>query len=325
VADTSGSSRPLKRVSEGVDLTRKMLAHAEALAEETAAAALFVYTDAIREADWQPPPVLKGRVIYATRSEEERVALVDELKQAIKIPGVALTRMGQVKVAVFLALSQGLVQGGDRVVCLAGDRESGSLDTVLVMEIGREFDVFGDGGDPLSSSEGEVVSDVSPEVLARVVEIAADLGSEGREGKAVGALFVVGDSEKVLPLTRQRILNPFHGYPEAKRNLLDVSLEETLKELATVDGAFVVRGDGVVLSSGTYLKTTSVPEESLPRGLGARHQAAAAITFVTSCFAVTVSQSTGTVTVFRNGRIVTEMEKPTKAREQGKGKAKGKG
>ena len=310
MADTSGSSRPLKRVSEGVDLTRSLLAHAEALAEETSAAAVFVYTDALRDVAWTPPAQLRGRVIYATRNEEERVKLIDEQKQAIKIPSVALTRMGQVKVAVFLALSQGLVEGGDRVVCLAGARETGSLDTVLVMEIGREFDVFGRSGDSLSSSsEGEVVSDVSPEVLARVVEIAADLGSEGREGKAVGALFVVGDSERVVPLTRQRILNPFHGYPEDKRNVLDVQLEETIKELATVDGAFVIRGDGVVLSSGTYLKTTSVPEESLPRGLGARHQAAAAITFVTHCFAVTVSQSTGTVTVFRKGRIVTEIER----------------
>lgn len=319
MADSSGSSRPLQRIAEGVDLTKRMLAHAEALAEETVAAAVFVYTEALKETEWTPPPHLKGRVIYATRSEEERAALVDAQKLAIKVPSVDLTRMGQVKVAVFLALSQGLVQGGDRVVCLAGAREAGSLDMVLVMEIGREFDVFGGGGDgdPLSSSEGEPISDVSPEVLARVVEVAADLGSEGREGKAVGALFVVGDSEKVVPLTRQRILNPFHGYPEDKRNVLDIQLEETIKELATVDGAFVIRGDGVVLSSGTYLKTTSVPEESLPRGLGARHQAAAAITFVTQCFAVTVSQSTGTVTVFRRGRIVTEIEKPTKTRQGG--------
>ncbi|MEZ6184336.1 MAG: diadenylate cyclase [Planctomycetota bacterium] len=317
MADSSGSSRPLQRIAEGVELTKRMLAHAESLAEETVAAAVFVYTDALKETAWDPPAHLKGRVIYATRSEEERVALVDDQKQAIKVPSVDLTRMGQVKVAVFLALSQGLVQGGDRVVCLAGAREAGSLDMVLVMEIGREFDVFSGGGDadPLSSSEGEPISDVSPEVLARVVEVAADLGSEGREGKAVGALFVVGDSEKVVPLTRQRILNPFHGYPEDKRNVLDIQLEETIKELATVDGAFVIRGDGVVLSSGTYLKTTSVPEDSLPRGLGARHQAAAAITSVTHCFAVTVSQSTGTVTVFRRGRIVTEIEKPTKSRQ----------
>ncbi|MCA9244705.1 MAG: diadenylate cyclase, partial [Phycisphaerales bacterium] len=47
-----------------------------------------------------------------------------------------------------------------------------------------------------------------------------------------------------------------------------------------------------------------------PRGLGARHQAAAAITSVTEAIAITISHSTGSVTVFRNGRIVTEIEKP---------------
>ena len=143
-----------------------------------------------------------------------------------------------------------------------------------------------------------------------MIEIASELGSEGREGKPVGTLFVVGNQEKVLPLTRQLILNPFKGYPEDNRNILDHSLEETIKELSAIDGAFIIRGDGIVESCGTYLKTSGQEEFELPQGLGTRHHAAAAITSVTDSIAVTVSESTGAVTIFRGGAIITEIEKP---------------
>jgi len=121
---------------------------------------------------------------------------------------------------------------------------------------------------------------------------------------------VVGDADRVLPLTRQMILNPFRGYPEEQRNILDESLEQTVKELSGLDGAFIIRGDGLIETCGAYLKTAGQGEFDLPRGLGARHHAAAGITSVTDSIAVTVSESTGTVTIFRAGRIITEIEKP---------------
>ena len=61
---------------------------------------------------------------------------------------------------------------------------------------------------------------------------------------------------------------------------------------------------------GSYVRTASQEEYELPRGLGARHHAAAAITAVTGAIAVTVSESTGSVTIFRGGQIVTEIQKP---------------
>jgi len=153
-------------------------------------------------------------------------------------------------------------------------------------------------------------SHILPEIVERVIDLASELGKEGREGKPVGALFVVGDADRVLPLTRQMILNPFRGYPEEQRNILDESLEQTVKELSGLDGAFIIRGDGLIETCGAYLKTAGQGEFDLPRGLGARHHAAAGITSVTDSIAVTVSESTGTVTIFRAGRIITEIEKP---------------
>jgi DNA integrity scanning protein DisA with diadenylate cyclase activity len=86
-------------------------------------------------------------------------------------------------------------------------------------------------------------------------------------------------------------------------------VEETIKEFSALDGAFVVREDGVVLSAGTQL-LPSVAHSQLPGGLGTRHAAAAGITASTKALAVCVSQSTGAVAVFKGGRLVTNLQRP---------------
>jgi len=104
------------------------------------------------------------------------------------------------------------------------------------------------------------------------------------------------------------VINPFRGYSEEEKSILDPSLEETVKEFSTIDGAFILRGDGVIMSAGTFLR----PEKAapnLPSGLGARHAAAAALTQTTACVAVVVSQS-GTVSVFKGGGLVMGLEQP---------------
>lgn len=292
--------------SDATKTTHCLLTHADQLAEEINASAVFVYGDALPGEEWECPEGLAARLLLIVRDDQAKEAAAEKgYRGVLKAPSQQLTRMGQVKVAVLLALARGLLKPGDRIVCLTGIAKSGGLDMLLVTEVGREFEMF------LAPSAGEAIAPyLHPEVLSRIIAIAVALGSEGREGKPVGALFVLGDTERVVPLTHQMILNPFYGYKEEERNILDPALEETVKELATVDGAFIIRGDGVIQSSGTYLKTSAFPEEGLPSGLGARHQAAAGISFVTECIAVTVSQSTGTVTVFRNGKIVTALEKP---------------
>jgi DNA integrity scanning protein DisA with diadenylate cyclase activity len=210
-----------------------------------------------------------------------------------------------VKLAVLIALTRKLLQPRDTILCLSGPTESGELDTLVVMRPDREFEMF-----LMPQAGEEMAPGVSGEVLERVITIAAELATEGREGRPVGALFVLGDTAEVSELSRQLVLNPFAGYSSKERNILDPALDETVKEYAAIDGAFLIWDDGVLESAGTYVKTASQAEYTLPQGLGARHQAAAAITAVTKALAVTVSQSTGTVTIFRRGAIVTEIEKP---------------
>jgi DNA integrity scanning protein DisA with diadenylate cyclase activity len=222
----------------------------------------------------------------------------------IRVPDVPLPRLGQVKIAVFTALMNGMVSRGDLVVCLSGLAASGTLDTLVVTEVGSEFEMLA----PLDPG-AEPSLDAGSEVIERVLEVATTLGNEGREGKPVGAIFVVGDADRVLSMSRQLILNPFRGHPEEERNIMDRGLEETIKELSTIDGAFVVGGDGVVESCGVLLKTAGQEAFELPRGLGARHHAAAGITAATRATAVTISESTGNVMVFRGGKAILEVEK----------------
>jgi DNA integrity scanning protein DisA with diadenylate cyclase activity len=187
---------------------------------------------------------------------------------------------------------------------LTGVDGSGTIDTILVLDLGREVEMFSESVvDPLPP-------DVLPVVFARLLTIAGELGLEGREGRPVGILFILGDSDRVLAQSHQLVINPFHGHDEAERNVLDPRLEETIKEFSGLDGAFIVRGDGVLLSAGRYLVPRDPPADFHPLGLGARHEAAAGITHLTGAIALCVSQSTGTVSVFKGGRLVIDVQKP---------------
>ena len=293
-------------------ITTTLAEHALAIADSCGAAAILVYEDALDEQRFRLDNQTGRKVFYVSKTPPEKVdAERDQEHTFIRVPNVNLTRFGQIKIAGFLALNQGLVREGDVLVCLTGQPASGTLDTLVITEVSRESDLFSSQGEPT-----QLPADTLPQVVERVIDLSVELGTEGREGKPVGAMFVVGDTERVICLTRQLIMNPFKGYSDQERNILDENLEETLKEFSAIDGAYVIQGNGIVATCGAYLKTSFQDEAdfSLPQGLGARHHAAAGITAVTDAIAVTVSESTGTVTVFRNGRIVTEIEKPRNPR-----------
>ncbi len=142
--------------------------------------------------------------------------------------------------------------------------------------------------------------------MESLIHTAMEIGAEGYEGNPVGTIIVIGDATAVMEKSRQLILNPFQGISEAERNALDPTIRDAVKTFAALDGAFICREDGVVLAAGRYLLTMS-RDVKLPMGLGARHSAAASITAESKAVAVTVSQTTGTVRVFKEGEIVLEL------------------
>ena len=129
---------------------------------------------------------------------------------------------------------------------------SNQFDTLVVVDVGNEFT-------QLINTEVEIMpTDVSPEVLEGL-GIAVDLSVEGREGRPVGALFVLGDTDVVKNFVNPLILNPFQGYKDEDRNMLNPFMDETVKELASIDGAFIIQGSGVLDSAGTLV---NVPHQT---------------------------------------------------------------
>lgn len=289
-------------------LTRSLVRHAHAIAREVGARAVLLYADVVEE-DGDLADLIQDvgfRVILVSRRTGFRPpAGWDDLCAVVTVPDIPMTRAGQVKIATLVAAVEGLVKAGDRVVWLTGIQGSNALDTIFILDLGTEIEMFS------AAAAEPLPADVRPAVFERILTLAGELGLEGREGRPVGALFVVGDHETVLAQSRQLVINPFHGYPEDQRNLLDPRMEETIKEFSALDGAFVIRGDGVILNAARYLiPHQDIHFDPLPPGLGARHEAAAGITASTRAMALSVSQSTGTVSIFKGGRLVTDLQKP---------------
>jgi len=142
-------------------------------------------------------------------------------------------------------------------------------------------------------------------IFKTLMRLSIEIAREGREGKAVGTAFILGDSDAVLERSKQLILNPVSGHSEEDRMITSPDMRENIKELSLVDGAFVIRENGIVEAAGRYISidTSGV---SLPKGFGTRHVSVAAITQETRALGVVVSESGGVVRVFAQGKVIVE-------------------
>jgi diadenylate cyclase len=283
-------------------LSQVVLQTACTIANAVGAQALFLCSDFAKHVALVEPLLEKTAIVLVTRNPENLDEDWPYVKHILQMPRIELTRTGQIKLAVLMGLSAGIVSGKDRIVCVSGLPRLRHLDNILVLDLGKEFELL------TTNNGATMVGSVRPEVFEWVLNLAIELANQGREGKPVGTIFALGDHEKVLQLSRQLVMNPFHGYPEEDRNILDPNLRETIREFSAIDGAFVIRDDGVVMAAGRHLNA-ALEEGELPRGLGSRHVAGAGITAVTDAVAIAISESDGTVRIFKQGSIFMEIEK----------------
>lgn len=265
--------------------------HALNVAADVGSRFILLHTSASDARRFRVPASFNGEVFVLT--PEEVGMQPSNATTHASFGGVA----GRLSIALLYALTEQRIQQDDVVVNVYGSHEAAVLDTVQITDVGAAFRLF-------FSVAGDLDLDAPTQrVMLRVLELSTELATEGREGKPVGALFVIGNSEVVMAHCQQMLMNPFKGYDAHHRNILDPGLTETVKELSRIDGAFIVRGNGVIESAGTYLRV-DVEIPNLPSGLGARHAAAAAITAVSEAVAVAISESTRQVSIFRHGRRV---------------------
>lgn len=204
--------------------------------------------------------------------------------------------------ALLVSVANEHVPPGATIVAVYSGFEPSVIDTISIIRLGEHL------GQLTMRDLRQLKTRIPLETLKLVVDLAVDIGREGREGKPVGTLLVVGDHRKVLSLCRPMGFDPVRGYSRQERNLADAKVREGIKEIAQIDGAFVVSSDGTVVAAGQHIAAPRSPELALPKGFGARHWAAADITRSTSAIAITVSQSSGTVRLFQNGEVLLRIE-----------------
>ena len=296
-----GGIRPVQAQQNRIN--RLMFREAECVARGAACSAIMIFGDTFMGGIEPGALPSKLKTILVSRNPIEPSPDEREFTVTIQVRSFSSQRLAQLRSAILVALTRGVIAFTDRICCLGGITGSNQFDTVVMVDIEREFQTL------LTGSTADLLpADVKPEVLERVIGVATELAVEGREGRPVGCLFVVGDTEKVIALTKPLVLNPFFGYKEEDRNILNPFMDETVKEFSSIDGAFIIRGDGVVESAGSLVQA---PDSNyhLPSGLGSRHAAAAAISVSANCISLAVSSSTGQVTLFRRGVMLPLTEK----------------
>ncbi|MGE6763284.1 DNA integrity scanning protein DisA nucleotide-binding domain protein [Corallococcus interemptor] len=251
-----------------------------------------------------PPEDLRGKparkkLVYAVTLDPLAQELQRKKFRALVIPAYDYSRTERVKVALVSALSQGAFKEGDLVLCMTG-KVGRAPDTLMQMRIGGSLD------DRLAIEGVKLGEEFNSQVVDALIQLALQIGQEGFEGHPIGTIITIGDHTSVLEKSRQLTINPFQGLSESERNVLDPKIRDAIKNFSVLDGAFVIREDGVVLAAGRYLSAND-DTVKIPLGLGARHAASAGITSSTHCIALTVSQTSGAVRLFKGGNIVLEL------------------
>lgn len=227
----------------------------------------------------------------AQEDEVDLIALLDEPQ----------TRQIQISQAIIDAVAEEMLESGSKLLAMYAAFERDAIDTLSIIGLTEHLAKL------TARDLRRLKTQVPLETLRLVVDLAIEIGNEGREGKPVGALFVVGDHRKVIKMSHEQVFDPFKGYKQAERNIRTPRVREACKELAQIDGSFIIAGDGVVHAAGRIL---DAPADglTLSSGLGARHWAAAAISKATNAIAIAVSESTGTVRLFQDGFVVLRVE-----------------
>lgn len=241
-------------------------------------------------------------VVWLTSDDGQFPIAEDDSNVILLVPGVLLGRASQLHLGLFLAVANDHVDREETVLCLSGGAGSARLDSILVTNPRRDYPWF--GGKRLTTRQAVFGS----QEFARILQIALRLATEGREGKPIGTIFVLGDVVELAPYLKQIVLNPCRGHTRRKRSIHQEAIVETIREFAAMDGAFVIDPRGVIESAGTYLDAPA-KKVKLPMGLGTRHAAAAAITLVTEAVSVVISESSGAVTVFQGGQALLTLDK----------------
>ncbi|NLX54847.1 MAG: hypothetical protein GXY58_07025 [Planctomycetaceae bacterium] len=279
----------------------KIYTTAVQLAEAVEADALLVVLDG--PTDWQKLKDRNKRIkLLVSADHAEKLAGAREAglePVIVNLPDAPVVDM--LTQALLEAVAGDMVVPGAAVVAVYSGFEADQIDSISYIELDEHL------GRLTARDLRELETSVPLETLKAVVDLAVDIGREGREGKPVGTLFIIGDTRKVLNYCHPAGFDPVRGHKRDERDLRDPRAREAVKEIAQLDGAIVITADGIV-ERACQIVDAPHANLTLSKGLGTRHWAAAAISRVTKAISVVVSESNGTVRLFGNGEVMLRIE-----------------
>ncbi|MCH8045403.1 MAG: DNA integrity scanning protein DisA nucleotide-binding domain protein [Planctomycetes bacterium] len=283
------------------DQSKTLLTMAGRLAKSIEADALLVLLEG--PTDWKQLRKAAGRekLLVAADSPEQIEGAQEAGLEVVVLDMAGSPVHERLTQALLEAVADDMLSAGAEVVALYGGFEPGTIDSLSVIRLDERL------GKLSARDLRQLETRVPLETLKTVVDLAVEIGREGREGKPVGTLFVVGDSRKVLNHSHATGFDPVKGYSRKERDLRDQRVREGIKEIAQIDGAIIVSADGIVEAAGRYIDAPAA-EITLSKGLGSRHWSAAAISRHTNAVAIAVSETNGTVRIFQNGEVMLRIE-----------------
>ena len=241
------------------------------------------------------------RLILAANVPEELEGAAEEGLATVVLNTEDAPVIEKLTQALLESVGDELLEPGADVIAVYSGFEPSKIDSISVISMDEHL------GRLTARDLRRLETSVPLETIKLVMDLALEIGREGREGKPVGTMFVVGDTRRVMNHCHPAGFDPVKGYGRKERNLQDRRVREAVKEIAPLDGAFVVAADGTVEKSCQLIDARHA-NITLSKGLGSRHWAAAAVSKVTKAIAIAVSESNGTVRLFQNGEVVLRVE-----------------
>jgi diadenylate cyclase len=289
--------------------TSVLLRAARQLLDELSADAVLLITET--DLDWDEVlEILPYRKLLISAKDpdlNQQLQSYPQLRVLDIDPGPTPTHE-RMSVALLEAVATEKLKAGAHVIALyngigADDSRPEQIDSLSVIHLGEHLERL------TAADLRKLDTHVPLETLRAVVELATEIGQEGREGKPVGTMFVVGDTDKVLTMCRPLNFNPFRGYSRKEKDIRDKRVREQIKDLAQLEGAIIIRRDGVAEAACMYIDAPAPKDMvTVSKGWGTRHVSAAAISKQTKAVAIVVSQSSGRVVIFQNGTVMLQIE-----------------
>ncbi len=88
----------------------------------------------------------------------------------------------------------------------------------------------------------KMTPDCDPTVLELTIQLAVEMAREGREGKRIGTIFVLGDEEETLKRSHPLILDPLEGHPSEHKKIHDFNLEPSEGEVLKNENCKLPKG-----------------------------------------------------------------------------------